>query len=602
MPYYTQLIDYARDNQRTRRRGSVHQPVPGPIVVLVVGDQPGEQLDRMYVQIASHWSSALSGLQMCYCYTSQPYTGTGPIHQEKLEIPAAAGAGALSAVPDTLKRVNGMLEKALERMSDEAGLALMRAQIHVVMDPSCNAAPLVTDLIAVCRSQMEELGAMGAQCRLYLMLPDSLKSQQEKENVAGLVAQLPAMNGEPYDQVVAQRACDAQPRAYQCSRLVNTVLLLDEWNENYQRCNRHGERLQLLGDLIENASPMGAFLQTAGVQDSSAGPEYWLAHAMDDLCQKALTESTLYSTAEDRQTLEKTLEQAAVDGMRGMEQALDSCVLFRMDAPFRRLQTMTRDEAEKSVFGSSLELTYRGWVKRLAQAEIPPTVSGVIEQITSDQKLKDLADWFLQKASEYESGTAVSAQETPCGFSVGNAKNATEAARNFRTYLRQTKYEECCRRDRYRICAQMARRCAAICTERIEALRTEREDFGEFAQAMSQAWISQRDGYNGGNAINVRWTGEIPDLAAVRRAGAQAVRTGKAAPAFDLVAGVVDLSGSHVPGGAVVQPLLSCRMTITMGINSTKAMIEHGLSAGRVLRFAELEAIDRSFLIHKALS
>ena len=596
------MIDYARDNQRTRRRGNVHQAIQGPTVVLVVGDQPTEQLDRMYVQIASHWSSALGGLQMCYCYTSQPYTGESRIHQEKLESPTASGAGALCTVPDTLKRVNGMIEKALECMSNEAGLALIRAQIHIVADPSSDAAALVTDLAAVCRSQMEELGALGAQCRLYLLLPDSLKSQKEKENVAGLVAQLPVLKDGPYEQTVAQRMCDEQPRPFQCGRMVSTVLLLDEWNENYQRCNRHGERLQLLGDLIENATPMSAFLQTAGVQESVAGPEYWLAHAMDDLCRKALADNAQFSSAEDRQAMEKALEQTAADGMGGMGQALDACVLFRMDAPFQKLQTMTRDDAERSVFGSTLEQAYGGWLKRLSGAEIPQELQSVIGRIVSGEKLQDLADWFEEKAESYETNAAIVIQEEKCGFSVGGAKNPAEAARNFRAYLRQTKYEEYCHRDRYRLCAQLARRCAALCAERIEALRTEREDFGEFAQAMQQAWISQRDGYNGGNALEVRWVGKEPSLAQLRAAGAQAVRTKNAAPVFDLVAGEVDLSGSHVPAGTAVQPLLCCRMTIALGMSTTNLPIQQGLSAGRVLRFAELDSIDRAFLIHKALS
>ncbi len=600
MPYYTQLIDYARDNQRSRRRGSVHQAVSGPLVVLVVGDQPAEQLDRMYVQISSHWSSALKGLQLCYCYTTQPYQGKSPIHQEKLEIPAGIGAGALCEVPDTLKRINGMLETALEEVGREPGLALVKAQIHVVMDPTCDATPLVTDLIAVCRSQLEELGSLGALCRLYLLLPENLKSEQEQKNIVSLAQQLPALDGQQYEQIVAQRRYDTSPRMFRCGRLVNTVLLLDEWNEKIQRCNLHDERLQLLGDLIENGTPMAAFLQTAGERDSGAEPEYWLAHAMDDVCQAALADDARSFGGEDRRELEKAVEQAAEDRLRDMERALDFCVLFRTGAPFERLRGMSRDEAEKQVFGNALYLTYQGWLRQLPEVQPPQTVSSILERIVSDQKLKELADWFGRKAVEYAEAASAAPKDEPCGYAAAKERPA-DAARKFRAYLKQTKYLELCRREQQRACAEIARACAAQCTERIRELRDERENFEEFAQVMNQAWVSQRDSYNAGNAMVVNWIGSKPDSAAVRRAGAEAVRTGNAEKAFELVAGAVDLSGSHIRKGSGIQPPLSCRLTITMDINSTSKEIEYGIAAGRVLRFAELPSLGRSLLLNKAL-
>lgn len=582
MSLYDQLIEFAREKQRKRRIVGIHKSVANPIIVLVVGDKQLDDLDALYTQLKSRWSSQLKALQVCYCYVKAPYTGSSPILQTKLELPEAGGPGALCTVPDTLGAVNRMMSQAIDRINQEDQVHMAQAKIHIVLAPEDPAGALVSDLAAVAKGRLEDFGVLTNDCRLYLLLPKSYESRKECARVCGVMDQL--KQAEQYEQAVLQPQPDAAPRMCRIDRLINAVMLLDDLNENYQRCNLHGERLGLLLDLVENGWNNTGFIQTAGVQDGSAGPEYWLAQAAYKLCCERQTK-TGKSEAEQRlQAIVKQISSAVQSHSSRMEQAVRMCCLFR-PGQVERVARFPLDEGETAVFGGTLRSAYESWRESLAGLELPDAVMQIVDEIELeadlDALIRQMEDWVGDPEERQPQMPDAACPQLFCD------KGEAAAALRLRDFLWTEKYLPMVKKVERDGCAELARLCAGLCQKRKETLRTEEEEFAGFVKEIQQVWFTLRDAYDdGGGRMDPMWISKPPAPGALRRAGAAAFRTGDASQALAMAAECVDLNGQRRENAPRAELPLFCRIPFATDLNTRVQPITQGVSDGRVLKFA----------------
>ncbi len=582
MSLHDQLIEFAREKQRKRRCVSVHKSLSNPIVVLVIGDKRLEELDALYTQLKSRWSSQLKALQVCYCYVKTPYVGASPILQTKLELPGdRGGPGALCALPDTLTAVNGMMAQVIDRISQETQVQMMRAEIHIVLSPEDPAGALLSDLAAVAKGRLEDFGVITNDCRLYLLFPKSYQTADECRCVCGVMDQL--RKAGRYEQAVLQPLTDAAPRICRIDRLINAVMLLDELNENYQHYNTHGERLGLLLDLVENGWSNAGFIQTAGVREGGAGPEYWLASAIDQLCSERQTEGKRDEEDERFQAASEKISTTVQARSNGAEQALRSCCLFR-PGQVGRITRLPLDEGETAVFGEALRAAYAAWREELTDPEIPSEALRVVEEIESDAGLDTLAGRLENWAEDLEG--ELSQIPNACCPLLHPEKGEAEAACRFRDVLWTEKYLPLVKREERDCCMRLARLCAKRCRERRAELQTEEEEFAEFAKEIRQIWFALRDTYTNGRKIEPKWLGKLPVRGALRKAGALAIRTSDSAEVLSIVAECVDLNGTEEEGLPQADPLLFCRILFAGDLNTRIQPITQGVSNGRVVKFA----------------
>lgn len=583
MPFYDQLIEFAREKQRGRRSAVVHKSVKDPIVVLVLGDKQQQYLDTLYTQLCGRWSSRLQALQVCYCYVDAPYTGANPILQTRLELPAASGAGAICALPETLAAVNGMAGQAIERISHDPQISMRRGNIHVVLAPEDPAGMLLSDLVAVFKSRLEDFGFFTLDCRLYLLLPWSFQTQRECEWVCGVLDQL--REAQEYDQPVLQPQVDAAPRQCRIERLINAVMLLDSVNENGQHYNVHGERLNLLLDLVEHGWDNSGFLQTAGAREGSAGPEYWLAHALDTLCARQQEPVTREESSEMFKAVSEAITEATQQRTGGLDRALRACCFFR-PGQTGRLRQLSVEDAETAVFGSALRSAYAGWQKNLEMSELPPAVRELLDRVSSETQLETLMGQLEQWLKECEITQARPAQEQRLNLSLTG--NDVEDAARLRGYLYKEKYLPLADRERQSFNTHLVSQCRKYCLNRKEELRSEEADFEEFARGVRQTWITLRDAYNDGREMELTWIDRQPEPSTLRKACALALRSGDPTQVLSMAADCVDLSGNANSGARCADPPLFCSIPFTMGLNMRLKTIEEGVSSGRVLKFAVL--------------
>lgn len=581
MPLYDQLIELAREKQRKRLCVGVHKSVPTPIVVLVVGDKQLADLDAIYTQLKSRWSSQLKALQVCYCYVESPYSGSNPILQAKLELPKGRGGpGALCGLTDTLAEVNEMMAKAIDQISQEAQVQMMQASIHIVLAPEDPAGALLSDLAAVAKGRLQDFGVIINDCRLYLMLPKSYQTMDECRCVCCVMDQL---QGGEYEQAILQPQLDTAPRMCRIDKLINAVMLLDDLNENYQHYNVHGERLGLLLDLVENGWSNTGFIQTAGVREGSAGPEYWLAWATDHLCSERNSEDAGGKNDKKFQALTDAISAAVQASSRDAEQALRSCCLFR-PGQVGRIARLSLDEGETAVFGGALRMVYASWRENLARPELPDAILQMVEGIESDAGLdaliRHLEDWMGDLK-----GRQTQTPDARCPQFYSDNGEA-EAARRFRDTLWTEKYLPLVKKEEQEGFVKLARLCVKRCRQRKEELRVEEEEFAGFAREIQRVWFTMRDTYNDGGRLEAKWIEDPPAPGALRRAGALAFRTGDPTEVLSMVAECVDLSGTGAEDAPRAEPPLFCRIPFATDLNTRVQPITQGVSSGRVLKFA----------------
>lgn len=580
---YDQIVEFAREKHQMVRRRVVHKGVPRPIVVMVVGDSGRDALDLLSARLTSRWTSQLEALQVCYACIDAPYEGERPILQARLERPeeGSGGPGCLCRLPETLAAVNDMAGELIRRLCSAPRISMQRADVHIILAPEDPASPLLSDLAAVIRGRLEEFGAVGCDCRLYLLLPQRYETAAQRERVCGVMDQLSRLDSGPYRQAVLMPQADDAPRPYEARRLVDAVMLLDDMNERYQCCNTHGERLELLVDLVENGWLGEGFIQTAGEREGSAGPEYWLAQAVDTLCRQVLAEDG--GDEVDFDEVKTAVTRAVETRMKGMEQALGCCCLFHRGQVERLSGSVSLDEAEQAVFGGALEMAYKGWLEERPPLEVPEAVSRVLKSAGSAKELERLAE-RLQEWGERCGETVPLPRQSCQGFNP--SRDETESAARFRNLLCQTKYALRRKQDEQRAWGETARLCAESCRERARELAQEREDFSEFARQVQEAWYTLRDSYNGGSPMPLSWVEAAPSMEELRRAGARAAESGDAREVLSLAAQCVDLSGGAARDGGFADPLLFCRIPITMGLNTWTRRIDQGISEGRMLKLA----------------
>lgn len=602
MPLYDQLIEFAREKQRKRRVGGVHKSVSSPIVVLVVGDKQLDGLDTFYTQLTSRWSGQLKALQVCYCYVNAPYTGPNPVLQTKLELPDKGGPGAICTLPDTLAAVNDMMGQAIEQISQEDQVQMMQAGIHIVLAPEDPAGMLLSDLAAVAKGRLEDFGVLINDCRLYLLLPRFYQTRQECGQVCDVMDQL--QEAVRYEQAVLQPQRDAPPRLFRVDRLINAVMLLDDLNENNQCYNVHGERLGLLLDLLENGWANMGFIQTAGVRDGSAGPEYWLAQATDQLCSARQTSGKAGGADGLFQILVKELTATVQAYTRGMDQAVKSCCLFR-PGQVGRVARLSMDEGEVAVFGVALRTAYESWLADLAEPGVPDVVVQLVDDIESNAELDALSSRLENWVSDLEDGQPQMTADTRCPQIVLDRGEA-EAALRLRDAIWTGKYLPLIKREEQNCYAKLAHLCAKQCRQRKEELRTEEDEFAGFAKDVRQVWLTLRDAYDNSGRLEPKWLGKPPSSGALRRAGALAFRTGDPTEALSMAAECVDLSGTEEEGAPRAEPLLFCRIPFATDLNTRVQPITQGVSSGRVLKFAVIsqeydeEALRRVYALKYA--
>lgn len=614
--YYDQMIEYARTKKRSRRKKNVNQSVPNPIVVLVIGDQQAELVENIYAQLTARWSSRLNAVRVLYFYQHQPCKGnvSKDITQIQLgDIPAdKSGPGTLELMPETLRQVNIQVAKVLEEIGQVPGIVMYRAWIPVILAPTDAAQALFSDLLAVVCAQMEELGILEHSTRLYLLLPQIFSCKAEEEATRRFLEQLKQIREAPYEQTVLQLVSDAPARAYKSKQLLDTVVILDEVDQYNRRYNMHGERLQLLCDLIEHTGTWSAddYIQTAGVQDSRISPEYWLAQAVHELCGKIqMMDEGTASYARAEQNIKDCIEQCVKDHFTdGVEKALQHCVVFIPDA-LDRLSTLSLAEGERAVFGDALMHSFERWTEEAATPRIPAEIRAEIEQIYSNTALEDLARDLQVWAADCESHCTSSFGAADCKKLVlQNEPDIIRKAATARRFFAQMKYGYLLQNEIERAQAKMAKECAKLCYQRIGALKTENEEFIEFSQAIQQAWETLRDG-QGSMFQAVAWQGERPNLLAVRRACAAATRTGDPTEVFDAVANCIDLDDARGMDTAQIMPTLYCHIPITLSLtNDRRQTIETGISTGRVLRLIciahdyDAESIGLVYLLQKLMT
>jgi len=264
----------------------------------------------------------------------------------------------------------------------------------------------------------------------------------------------------------------------------------------------------------------------------------------------------------------------------------------------------TMDEGERAVFGTALHSAYQGWLDAMPPLALPAQAAELLDQADSEQNLEKLAGDLRDWAESCENGCTPPPLQNCQKFHAAGGE--ADSAARFREFLRQTKYTPLCKNDELGACAALARMCAKDCRRRMEDLAGEQADFDEFAQQVQSAWVTLRDGFNGGNPMPLNWLGPPPSPGALRRAGAKAARSGDASQALALVADCVDLSGGAVKNAGCPDPPLFCRIPITMGISTQTQLITQGISAGRMLKFASISAdytessIQRVFILAKA--
>lgn len=601
MPLYDQLIEFAREKQRGRRSAVVHKSVPNPIIVLVIGDKQCGYLDTLYTQLRGRWSSRLRALQMCYCYVSAPYTGGSPILQVKLELPETGGAGALGTRPETLAAVNGMVSQAIDQISQDPQISMRRGDIHVILAPEDPAGALLSDLSAVVKGRLEDFGFFTIDCRLYLLLPQALQSKKECGYVCGVMDQL--RGAQSYEQAVLQPQTDAPPRVCQIKRLINAVMLLDSVNENGQHYNVHGERLGLLLDLVENGWDNAGFVQTSGVREGSAGPEYWLAQALDTLCSQRQEENQRDEGSAVLKEVTAQIAAAAQARTGGVGRALRACCLFR-PGQLGRARQLTLEELETAVFGGALRSAFSAWRSGLDAPELPQAVLDAVDGINSqaglDGLVRQLDGWVRE--CEIRRERPLESRRVNLAFEGDEAEDAAR----LRACLYQEKYLPLAEEEKQSCCAELAGLCKKYCLERKEELRGEEADFAAFAKEVRQVWTALRDAYNDGRKLELTWTGSRPAPGALRRACAEAFRREDPAQVLAMAADCVDLSGEDTQGARCADPPLFCRIPFAIGLNTWVRPITEGVSSGRVLKFAVLcqeydeEMLQRVHVLKKA--
>lgn len=598
-----QLIELAREKRRKRRSISVHKSVSSPIVVLALGDKQLDALDTLYTQLKGRWSGHLNAIQVCYCYVEAPYTGSNPILQVKLELPEdCGGQGAVCAFPDTLAAINDMMAQAIDRISQDAQVQMVQASIHIVLAPEDPAGALLSDLAAVAKGRLEDFGSLTNDCRLYLMLPRSYQTRDECEYVCGILDQL--QQAEWYEQPVLQPQMDTAPRMYQVDRLINAVMLLDDLNENNQHYNLHGERLGLLLDLVENGwSNTAGFIQAAGIREGSAGPEYWLAQATDQLCSERQAEGRKGEDDERFQAVDKALVEAVQAQLRGVQGALQSCCLFRR-GQVGRIARSPLDDGEAAVFGDALHAVYASWKESMAEPEIPGAVLQIVEEIESDTGLDAMIGHLKSWAASLEE-QLLPRPNLYCP-QVPSDRGEAEAARYFREILWTEKYQPLMKHEEQDCCAKLARLCVQRCRLRKEELSSEEEEFAGFADAIKRVWYDLRNAYNDGGKLEPKWIGKRPVSGVLRRAGALAYRTGDPTEVLSMVAECVELGGTEAKGAPKADPVLCCRIPLTSNLATYTKPITEGISAGCVLKFAVVsqqydeEAVRRVYALNYA--
>lgn len=578
-----QLIEIAREKRRKRRSTGVHKSISSPIVVLLLGDKQLDALDTLYTQLRGRWSSHLNALQVCYCYVESPYTGANPILQVKLELPEdCGGQGAVCAFPNTLAAINDMMAQAIDRISQEAQVQMVQAGIHIVLAPEDPAGVLLSDLAAVAKGRLEDFGSLTNDCKLYLMLPRSYQTRDECERVCGVMDQL--QQAKQYEQPVLQPQLDAAPRMYQVDRLVDAVMLLDDLNENNQHYNLHGERLGLLLDLVENGwSNTAGFIQTAGIREGSAGPEYWLAQATDQLCSERQAEGGKSEDDERFQVIDKEIIEAVQARLQGVQGALQSCCLFRR-GQVGRIARSPLDDGEAAVFGSALHTIYASWKESATESEIPGAILQIVEAVESDAGLDALIEHLESWAANLEE-QPLPRPKLYCP-QVPSDRGEAEAARYFRDILWTEKYQPLMKQEEQDCCAKLARLCVRRCRLRKEELSSEEEEFAGFAEAIKRVWYDLRSAYNDGGKLEPKWIGKRPASGALRKAGALAYRTGDPTEVLSMVAECVDLGGTEAKGAPKADPVLFCRIPLANNLATYTKPITEGISAGCILKFA----------------
>lgn len=598
-----QLIELAREKRRKRRSISVHKSVSSPIMVLVLGDKQLDVLDMLYTQLKGRWSSHLNALQLCYCYVEAPYTGSNPILQVKLELPEdRGGQGAVRAFPDTLAAINDIMAQAIDRISQEAQVQMVQAGIHIILAPEDPAGALLSDLAAVAKGRLEDFGSLTNDCKLYLMLPRSYQTRDECENVCGVMDQL--QQAEWYEQPVLQPQLDAAPRVYRVDRLINAVMLLDDLNENNQHYNLHGERLGLLLDLVENGwSNTAGFVQTAGIREGSAGPEYWLAQATDQLCSERQAEGRKDEDDKRFQAVDKEITETVQAHLRGVQEALQSCCLFRR-GQVGRIARSPLDDGEAAVFGGALHAVYASWKESAAEPEVPDAVLQIVEEVESDTGLNALIGHLESWAASLEE-KPLPRLNLYCP-QVPSDRGEAEAARYFRDMLWAEKYQPLMKQEEQDCCAKLARLCVRRCRLRKEELSSEEEEFAGFAEEIKRIWYDLRNAYNDGGRLEPKWIGKRPASGALRKAGALAYRTGDPTEVLSMVAECVELGGTEAKGAPKADPVLFCRIPLASNLKTYTKPITEGISAGCVLKFAVVsqqfdeEAMRRVYALNYA--
>lgn len=601
---YDDLIEIARDKQHKRRLGNVHKSVPYPQILLVVGDEMADWLDLLYQQVACRWSSGLSGLQMIYC-AGKPYEGTAPVRQISFsQLEADVGPKSLQNAPELLRAYNRVVAEAMEAVSRTPGLRLNRANIHVVLQPQSPWAVLVQDLIAVVQGHLAVYGAMVTDSRLYLLLPDHIATEAEKKNTAAFLEQMLQMSGGVYDQPVLLLQMDGEFSAHKTNRLVQSVMVLDEWNEYFQRYDLHGERLQLIGDLIETPEWISnSFLQTVGVQETHAGPEYWLAAAASQLCTQAEEELGGQGMV-DLAALQQEIQRLCEQKMQGMEHIFDFCCLY---LPFQpaALRQCTVDQAEQMVFGEGMKRLYAQWLESLAFTALPAELEKMLQEIHSITALDQLSHQLDNWANDLENGWAPVPVSQCDRLASGSTSGPDAAARLLRQYIIQNKYFLQRGNDCKRLQMAVARLCAQACRQRAEKLQRQREIISDLSRDLQQVWYHLRDSYNEGRPLPVQWLGQKPDAGFLRRCVEDSGEDVQVCTRnfLETLADRVDLNGQEV--ACTGEAPLCCRFTIALGLQTQSRNIQDGISAGRTLRFAALSNGEytngdagRSFLLH----
>lgn len=603
---YDDLIEIAREKQHRRRLGNVHKSVPHPQILLVVGDEMASWLDALYQQVASRWSSSLSALQVIYC-SSTPYVGTAPVQQMTFsQLKGNVEPTSLRQAPELLHKFNQIVAEVVEKTSHTPGLRMNRANIHVVLQPQSPLSVLVQDLIAVVQGHLAGYGAIVCDSRIYLLLPDHISTGAEKENTNAFLEQMLQMSNGAYEQPVLLQQRDGAFTTYTTNRLVQYVMLLDEWNEYYQRYDLHGERIQLVGDLIETSEWMnGSFLQTVGVQETHAGPEYWLAAAASQLYMQAEDELEGPGTV-DLATLQQAIQKFAEQQMQGLENIFDSCCVYR---PFHQagLRQYTIDQVEERVFGKGMEQLYTQWLEHRNFSALPAELDKVLQEIPSIVLLEQLSHQLDNWANELEAGEQLLPALQCDGLTFRNASSMDTAARQLRQYIVQNKYSIQGRNDGKKLQRDVARLCAQACRERMENLQHQQVMIRDFGRELQQVWYQLRDSFNEGRPLPVQWLGQTPDAGLLR----QCVERSGANPQvwvrdfLETLADRVDLNGQKV--ACTGEAPLCCRLTIGFGLQTQNRDIQDGISAGRTLRFAALSpgeytdgTAGRSFLLHSA--